>query len=119
VLHVTYDMDYIEIPVFFRFDWYQRDDAAVYSLAGTALSFKVRDRYTLDGVIDDGTQQVPVSADSDMSEVEMFDYSFVYGMGAEFSLFGQQMLFEYRFAMGGTVSKCRRTRTCPSKTNKS
>lgn len=100
VLHVTYDMDYIEIPVFFRFDWYRSASGAFYSLAGTALSFKVKDRYTLDGVIDDGSQQVPVSADSDMAEVEMFDYSFVYGMGAEFSLFGRQLLLEYRFAMG-------------------
>lgn len=100
VLHVTYDMDYIEIPVFFRFDWYRSESGAVYSLAGTALSFKVQDRYTLEGVIDDGTQSVPVSADSDMSEVEMFDYSFVYGTGAEFSLFGQRLLLEYRFAIG-------------------
>lgn len=100
VLHVTYDMDYIEIPVLFRFDWFRSEDGAVYSLAGTALSFKVNDRYVLDGVIDDGTQQVPVSADSDMSEVEMFDYSFVYGTGAEFSLFGQRLLLEYRFAIG-------------------
>jgi hypothetical protein len=100
VLHVTYDMDYVEIPVFFRFDWYQWDRGAVYSLAGTALSFKVNDHYTLDGEIDDGTQTVPLSADADMSEVEMFDYSFVYGMGVDFSLFGARLLLEYRFAMG-------------------
>ena len=100
VLHVTYDMDYVEIPVFFRFDWYRWDRNAVYSLAGTALSFKIHDRYTLEGEIDDGTQTVPLSADSDMSEVEMFDYSFVYGMGVDFSLFGTQLLLEYRFAMG-------------------
>jgi len=100
VLHVTYDMDYIEIPVLFRFDWYRSVGGAVYSLAGTALSFKVHDRYTLDGVIDDGSQQVTLSADSDMSEVEMFDYSFVYGTGAEFSFLGQRLLLEYRFAIG-------------------
>ncbi|MBP2681349.1 MAG: hypothetical protein H6Q78_1212 [Candidatus Krumholzibacteriota bacterium] len=100
VIHVTYNMDYVEIPVLFRFDWYQWDRNAVYSLAGTALSFKVNDRYTLDGVIDDGTQTVPMSADSDMSEVEMFDYSFVYGTGVDFSLFGAQLLLEYRFAIG-------------------
>jgi hypothetical protein len=100
VLHVTYDMDYVEIPVFFRFDWYEWDRSAFYSLAGTALSFKVHDRYVLDGEIDDGTQTVPLHADSDMSEVEMFDYSFVYGMGVDFSLFGARVLVEYRFAIG-------------------
>jgi hypothetical protein len=100
VLHVTYDMDYIEIPVLLRFTWYQRNRNAIYSFAGTALSFKVKDHYTLDGVIDDGIERVPLYADSDMSEVEMFDYSFVYGLGVDFSLFWMQLLLEYRFVIG-------------------
>jgi len=100
VLHVTYDMDYIEIPVLLRFNWYRRNRNAIYSFAGTALSFKVKDHYTLDGVIDDGTEKVPLYAESDMSEVEMFDYSFVYGLGVDFSLFRIQFLLEYRFVIG-------------------
>jgi hypothetical protein len=100
VLHVTYDMDYIEIPVFLKFAWIKRQKTVVYSLAGWALSFKVNDHYMLSGEIDDGTESVPVTADSDMSEVEMFDYSFVYGMGVEFSLMRIPLLVEYRFAIG-------------------
>jgi len=100
VLHLTYDMDYVEIPVFLRFAWLRWNRNAIYSLAGTALSFKVHDRYTLQGEVSDGTQTVPVHADSDMSEVEMFDYSFVYGMGFDFSLLGTQFLLEYRFTIG-------------------
>jgi hypothetical protein len=47
-----------------------------------------------------GEQVVPLTADSDMSEVEMFDYSFVYGAGVDFSVRGMQLLLEYRFAIG-------------------
>jgi hypothetical protein len=35
-----------------------------------------------------------------MSEVEMFDYSFVYGLGVDFSLLRQVFSFEYRFVIG-------------------
>jgi hypothetical protein len=100
VLRVTYDMDYVEIPVFLKFAWVQWNRNAIYTLAGTALSFKVRDHYTLQGEVSDGTETVPLRADSDMSEVEMFDYSFVYGFGLDFSLAGTRFLVEYRFAIG-------------------
>jgi hypothetical protein len=100
VLHVTYDMDYIEIPLLLKYAWLKWPQTAVYSFAGWALSFKVNDRYALEGEIDDGTETVPLQADSDMSEVEMFDYSFVYGVGVDFSLLRLQLLAEYRFAMG-------------------
>jgi hypothetical protein len=52
------------------------------------------------GEVDDGTETAPLSADSDMSEVEIFDYSFVYGFGAEFLLFRIPLLVEYRFSIG-------------------
>jgi hypothetical protein len=100
ILDVTYDMDYIEIPVLTRFTWAIWGGNSVYSLAGTVLSFKVRDRYTLTGEIDDGDQVVPLEADADMSEVEMFDYSFLFGFGLEHSFFSRIFLLEYRFTIG-------------------
>jgi hypothetical protein len=100
VLNVTYDMDYIEIPVLFRYIWFRHTKRVVYSFAGTALSFKVQDRYILEGEIDDGVEQVPLYADSDMSEVEMFDYSFVFGFGLDFKLRSTELLVEYRFTIG-------------------
>jgi hypothetical protein len=100
VLSVTYDMDYIEIPVLLRFTWHESQRWTLYSLAGTALSFKVRDRYVLEGELDDGEQVVPLHADSDMSEVDLFDYSFVYGFGLETPAFGQSLVLEYRFSIG-------------------
>jgi hypothetical protein len=100
VLHVTYDMDYIEIPVLLKFAWMKWERSEFYSMAGTALSLKVRDRYRLCGEVTDGEDVIPLRADSDMSEVDMFDFSFAYGFGLEFPLFGQRALIEYRFTMG-------------------
>ena len=100
VLDVTYDMDYIEIPVLLRFVWLERSSSELYSLVGTALSLKVRDRYTLKGEVSDGEQTIPLSARADMSEVEMFDYSFIYGTGLEFAVGRQRILVEYRFTIG-------------------
>lgn len=100
VLYVTYDMDYVEIPVLMKLAWWQGKNASFYSLAGTALSLKVKDRYTLKGEVDDGDQVVPLRADSDMSEVDMFDYSFMYGMGFETTLWKRRILIEHRFSIG-------------------
>ena len=100
VLDVTYEMDYIEIPVFMKFALVQREKFAIHSVAGTALSLMVRGHYALAGVIDDGSQSVPLSADADMSEVDMFDYSFVYGFDAEAGVGNLRASLEYRFVIG-------------------
>jgi hypothetical protein len=93
-------MDYVELPVLLRFTWLETDRGSFYSLSGTALSLKISDRYILKGEIDDGRQVVPIEANEDMSEVDMFDYSFVYGMGYEFAVGGHHGLIEYRFTIG-------------------
>jgi hypothetical protein len=100
VLCVKYDMDYIEIPVLLRYTWFRRNNRVFYSFAGTSISFKVHDRYILKGEVDDGVEQVPLYADSDISEVEMFDYSFVFGLGLDFKLWSTELLVEYRFTIG-------------------
>jgi hypothetical protein len=100
VLHVVYDMDYIEIPVLLRLAWMRWERSEFYGMAGTAMSLKVKDRYRLTGEVTDGEETIPIRADSDMSEVDMFDFSFVYGLGMEFPLFGQRSFLEYRFTMG-------------------
>ena len=99
-LDVTYELDYVELPLLLRFTWLRMDGSALYSLTGTALSLKVRGRYALEGLIDDGDQTVPLRAAGDMSEVDMFDYSFVYGAGWEFEALGALLQLEYRFTVG-------------------
>jgi hypothetical protein len=100
VLDVTYDMDYIEIPVLLKFTWLRLDQFDLRSLSGFALSLKVHDKYRLRGELDDGTQVVPLRADADMSEVDMFDYSFVYGTELEFNVGNTRLAIEHRYTIG-------------------
>lgn len=97
VMHVTYDMDYIEIPLLLRYHWLIDRGVDIYSLGGFAFALKVNDRYQLSGEVDDGTETVPIRADSDMSEVDLFDFTFTYGVGLEFPVGKSRLLVEYRF----------------------
>jgi hypothetical protein len=100
VLHVTYDMDYVEIPVLLKLAWMKWEQGELFGTAGTVLAIKVKDRYRLEGLVTDGVESIPLSADSDMSEVDMFDFSLTYGFGLEFPMLGRIALLEYRFTMG-------------------
>lgn len=99
-LDVRYEMDYFELPILLRFAWLRWPAREVYSIVGTALSLKLRDRYVLSGEVDDGVEVVPLRADADMAEVDMFDYSFVYGLGVEVDAAARRLLIEYRFVSG-------------------
>lgn len=97
VLNVSYDMDYLEIPVLTRYRWTRGRGVDFYTLAGFGFGLKIGDRYRLSGLVDDGTETIPLSADSDMSEVDMFDFHFTYGLGLETPVGGRRLLLEYRF----------------------
>lgn len=97
VLNVSYDMDYLEIPVLTRYRWTRGRAVDFYTLAGFGFGLKIGDRYRLQGLVDDGTETIPLNADSDMSEVDMFDFHFTYGMGLETTVGGRRLLLEYRF----------------------
>jgi hypothetical protein len=97
VLDVTYDMDYLEIPLLLRYHWVIDRGLDVYSLGGFGFGLKLNDRYVLAGDVNDGEQIVPLSADSDMSEVDLFDMYFSYGVGVEKPVGGVRLLLEYRF----------------------
>jgi hypothetical protein len=100
VLEVTYDLEYVEIPVLLRYAWRLPGRPGVYGLSGFALSLKTAGHYALSGSVDDGEQVVPLRADAGVPEVDGFDYSFVYGMGAEWPVGGRTVELEYRFTIG-------------------
>ncbi len=100
VLSVSYDMDYVEIPILTRYYWLLDRGVDVYSLAGFAFAIKVDDHYQLSGEVSDGEETIPVAADSDMSEVDLFDFAFTFGVGVEFPVGSRHLLVEYRFDLG-------------------
>ncbi len=88
VLDVTYDMDYIEIPVFMKFALVQRDKFAIHSVAGTALSLMVRDHYSLAGVVEqamipiaDGPATVAASVPGPVSAARYYGFRLLQGGG--------------------------------------
>lgn len=99
-LHVTYDSDYLDIPVLARLTVLRWSGGEMYTMSGTAMSLRINGRYSLDGVLDDGTETVPISAEGDLSEVDMFDFSMVYGTGVEMLTAAGRFIAEYRFSMG-------------------
>jgi Outer membrane protein beta-barrel domain len=100
VLHVVYDIDYIEIPAMLRFTWKTSKSPTIYSLSGFALSLRMHDRYVLEGEVSDGIETIPLRANADMREVSGFDYGFVYGFGSDFELARKHLGVEYRFTIG-------------------
>ena len=100
VLHTAYRMDYLDIPVLARLSLINAGSGTVYSLAGTAMSVRLQGSYRLEGQLDDGTETIPIYADADLSEVDLFDFSMVYGTGFEFPFQGTLLQLEYRFTMG-------------------
>ena len=97
VLDVSYDMDYLEIPLLLRYQWRIDRGLDIYSLAGSGFALKVHDRYRLSGEVSDGVETIPLTADSDMSEVDLFDFLFTYGVGVELPAGGRRLLLEYRY----------------------
>jgi len=98
-LDVEYEVDYIELPTLLRYTSFRGDSFSLYSLFGAAMSLKTRGRYSLSGVLTDGDQVIPLAADADLREVDLFDFSFVYGTGVEREVGGVLVGLEYRFAM--------------------
>ncbi len=98
-LDVTYELDYLEIPVLARYAILRSERAELYSLTGMAMSIMLTSHYELRGEVTDGIDTVQVTADADMSEVDLFDFSVVYGLGYEFEAVGHDVFLEYRFTM--------------------
>lgn len=101
-LDVVYELDYLEIPLLLRFVWLRGRSFDVYSLGGFAFAVKVQDRYRLRGLVvgEEDEDPIPLRADAAMHEVDLFDFSFVYGLGFEMPALGRRLLLEYRFELG-------------------
>jgi len=98
-LDVVYDLDYLEVPLLLRFVWWRNQRFDVCSLGGFAFALKLQDHYRLRGLVVGDEDEVPVRADADMDEVDIFDFAFVYGAGLEFPVAGRRLFVEYRFAL--------------------
>jgi hypothetical protein len=103
-MKVKYYLDYFEMPVLFKLKTLDTRYFDLQAIVGSAMSLKVKGDYELNGVIwfpegDGEYSEVPIQADSNLSYVNMFDFSFIYGGALDLKL-KIPLSLEYRFTLG-------------------
>jgi hypothetical protein len=101
---VNYRMDYIELPIILNMVVIRSGKWDISSSAGTALSLKTYSKYDLKGTVlfntGDSLETIPISAHSNLSEMDLFDYSFIYGGKLAYKMDNSEWFMEYRFTIG-------------------
>jgi len=103
-MKVKYHLDYLELPVLLKLKVVKLENIHLSAIAGTAVGIKLHGNHNLEGKVylpdsDGGFSEILISEHSNLSDVNMFDFSFVYGGGLDFCLF-YPMSIEYRFTLG-------------------
>jgi len=104
VMNVKYYLDYLEVPILLKVKTLDRPGWSISAITGTAMGIKVKGWHRLDGTfylpLGDGEfDAIPVTEESRLEEVNLFDFSFVYGGNLE--LKGKvPLILEYRFTLG-------------------
>ncbi len=103
VMNALYYLEYIEIPVLLKLAVIETKKLKLSAISGTAMSLKINGRHKLDGIIyfpeGDGFTEIPISESSGLEDVNMFDFSFVYGGKIEYKA-RYDLFLEYRFVLG-------------------
>jgi hypothetical protein len=98
--HTEYDLNYLEIPIVFRYNFVRLGQFKIYACSGFALSLLLNGEYRVDGVAEFGGVPIPFNESNKIEGLDTFDYAFLYGAGLDFELFGKDCFFEYRFTIG-------------------
>jgi hypothetical protein len=96
-----YKLNYYEMPIVIKYKFVKIKNIGIYGDAGIALSLLINGDYNITSTVDVGAPPLIVTKESgDMKGVDTFDYSFVYGAGADFKLLNKDFFFEYRMTIG-------------------
>ena len=98
--HTEYNLNYFELPLVFRYTFVKLGNFKIYGSSGFALSILLNGESELNGVVDVGGMQIPITESTKLEGVDIFDYGFIYGAGLDFNLFKKNCFFEYRFNIG-------------------
>jgi opacity protein-like surface antigen len=99
----AYELNYFELPITIKYRFVRIKDVKIYGSAGIALSLLMNGKYDITSTIDMGGPPTIVEEAGDMKGLDTFDYSFVYGAGAEFKLLHKVFFVEYRMTIGWNV----------------
>jgi hypothetical protein len=99
----VYDVNYFELPITIKYRFVKIKDVKIYGSTGIALSLLMNGKYDITSTISMGGPPTILKESGDMKGLDTFDYSFVYGAGAEFKLLHQVFFVEYRMTIGWNV----------------
>ena len=99
----AYELNYFELPITIKYRFAKIKDVKIYGSAGIALSLLLNGNYDITTTINAGGPPTVLNESGDMKGVDTFDYSFVYGAGADFKLFHKVFFAEYRMTIGWNV----------------
>jgi len=96
-----YKLNYFEMPIVLKYKFVNIKNIGIYGSTGIALSLLINGEYNITSTIKTGAPPLIVTEESgDMEGIDTFDYSFVYGAGADFKLLKKDFFFEYRMTVG-------------------
>ncbi len=95
-----YDINYFEMPIVLKYKFVNIGNVGVYGSTGIALSLLLDGKYDITSTVEPGGPPIITKESGNMETLDMFDYSFIYGAGADFKLLSQDFFFEYRMTIG-------------------
>jgi hypothetical protein len=95
-----YDLNYFEMPMIIKYKFVKIRNTGIYGSTGIALSLLLNGEYNITSTINMGGPPIIVEESGDMKGLDTFDYSFVYGAGADFKLLNKDFFFDCRMTVG-------------------
>ena len=95
-----YRLNYFEMPIIVKYRFVNIKDFGFYGSTGIALSLLMNGDYNITSTINAGGPPIIVEESGDMEGLDIFDYSFVYGVGSDFKLLKQNFFIEWRMTVG-------------------
>ncbi len=98
-----YNINYFEMPMLVRYTFVKVRNVGIYGSSGIALSLLLKGGdYDIKSTVNlpdpPGPQESTETGDTEL--VDTFDYSFLYGAGADFKLLNKDFFVEYRMSVG-------------------
>jgi len=101
-IELTYQMDYMEIPLILKTYPLQLETIRPYTTIGPYLAFLVGNEYEMSNEVLEGF--VPpggdIGAAQEIEGLEETDYGIVFGTGLEYHVYDLRFSFDYRYTMG-------------------
>jgi len=95
-----YNLNYFEMPMIVKYQFIKIKNLGIYGSTGIALSLLMKGEYDITSTINAGGPPVVVEESGDTKGLDIFDYSFVYGTGADFKLLDKDFFFDIRMTVG-------------------